>query len=122
MWRINPPHPLLPTTNPNPLPDPRATNAHNPPHPLSNPKLYASVWDSYNRWLLDQMVRRKGGDSPNFGNFSWEFFSKATDPTAEEAYQVRERERESASAKSGGRAEELRLLDIDGARADEGRR
>ncbi|GMH72091.1 hypothetical protein TrLO_g6970 [Triparma laevis f. longispina] len=60
-----------------------------PPRTKPNPQLYYSVWESYNNWLLDQMIRRKGADAAGFVNFSWEFYSKATNTDDSEAFQMR---------------------------------
>ncbi|GMH95144.1 hypothetical protein TrST_g3259 [Triparma strigata] len=52
-------------------------------------RVYYSVWESYNNWLLDQMIKRKGADAAGFANFSWEFYSKAASTNDEEAFQMR---------------------------------
>ncbi|GMI21489.1 hypothetical protein TrRE_jg9572, partial [Triparma retinervis] len=52
-------------------------------------KTYYSVWDSYNAWLLEKMLKRKGAECPSLANISWEFFSKATDPSDPETFTMR---------------------------------
>ena len=53
------------------------------------PQTYYSVWDSYNAWLLEKMLKRKGAECPSLANISWEFFSKATDPSDPETFTMR---------------------------------
>ena len=64
-------------------------NARNKISPVPMPQLYFSVWDAYNAWVLDQMLKRKGADCPSLANISWEFYSKATDPADPESFQMR---------------------------------
>ncbi|GMI30883.1 hypothetical protein TeGR_g7237 [Tetraparma gracilis] len=47
-----------------------------------------AVWAAYNSWVHDLLLHRKGAESPNFGNFAWEFFSKSSDLSSEDAYKM----------------------------------
>jgi len=47
------------------------------------------VWESYNAWVLDVMLRKKGADAPSFGTLSWEFFAAPEGGEGSTNYQMR---------------------------------
>jgi len=48
------------------------------------------VWESYNSWALDVMLKKKGADAPTFGSLTFEFFAnKNQDSGDSDNYQMR---------------------------------